>query len=175
MLITFNYKTYFKFLPTPKNNYAVANEKIIQNQKDILTKKYIIDSYILWLYIKYLCKNLKNYKNDYCLDTNYLNIKFKLIITAKTSSALTLVKAPMAHKTWSKEQVGFKYFNVRILIFVRNIKQFLTTNKFPLNLNTLIYLFNYIKNYSPKFTNSIFILDHLTLSFDYIYKPKLYL
>lgn len=166
MLITFNYKSYFKFLPSLENHYVHSADMMNSRLKKYMTTHYSTDSFIFWLYFKYL--------NDIYLKTNNvrwrlfkdLNIDFKFVVTTRTSAVLTLVKSPMAMKTWSKEQVGYKYFNINVTLICLNIGIML--KKLNLNKDNPLHLFfiiDYISRLTKRVDTPVMILKYATIRF----------
>lgn len=134
-------------------------------EKSYIVKKFILDSYIIWLYLAHVYKEcLKNYHE--------LNLKYKLVITSRTSSALTLVKSPMAQKTWSKEQVGYKYFNIKLYLFFKNFDFFYNLIK---NDTWFLYFFTKYLIKLVFYTNTpIMMLKYSIINININYKNKLY-
>lgn len=159
------YKSYFKFLPIKNNDYGIGVFKMYKREKSYNVKKYVIDSFLFWLYFNHLYKLfLQKY--------HYLNIVHKLVITSKTSAALTLVKSPMAQKTWSKEQVGFKYFNIKLYIHVYNFQDITDFH----NNNPLFsyFLIKYIKKLVFISNTPVMLLKYAVINLDLKYKNNIY-
>ena len=117
-----NYKFYFVSIlsPTKINNIrTLLNFKIKFNKN----KKIIIkQSYILLIWIYYILKfNNKNVKTP------------KIFIKPLKKIKFTLIKSPMAHKTFSQEQFLLKFFKL-IIVFNINIKINFNFNNFLLFL-----------------------------------------
>lgn len=122
-----------------------------------LKQIYLLNTYIFWLsileYYKIYKKRsirLKLYNKIFYLykgfTKNYslFNLKLNYVITQDVSSAFTLLRSPMAQKKFSKEQVGFQYYNVTFNVFL-NSNIFLE-NKINLNqLKNLLYIINLLK------------------------------
>lgn len=160
------YKSYFKFLPIKQNVFETSLINMYRREKSYMVKRYVIDSFLFWLYFNHLY-NLcwQKYK--------YLQITHKLIITSKTSAALTLVKSPMAQKTWSKEQVGYKYFNIKLYI---NVKNFTYITNIHNNDTVFIYfLLKYIKNLVFISNTPIMLLKYAIIFLNLNYKNNLYI
>lgn len=137
-----------------------------KREKSYNVKKYVLDSFIFWLYFNHLY-------NFFWKKYHYLNIVHKLVITSKTSAALTLVKSPMAQKTWSKEQVGFKYFNIKLYIHVYNFKNIIKIHKNdPL---FTYFLLKYIKKILFITNTPVMLLKYAIINIDIDYKNILYI
>jgi len=131
---------------------------------------------MLWLYLKYLNNSyIKTNKVPYVNFKN-IKIKFRLVITSRTSAALTLLKSPMAQKTWSKEQVGFKYFNVNLSIFIFNFENMFKLTNIKLDSLYKYYYWMELINKNTCYASSVvLILKYTTVNFDINYESNLYL
>lgn len=123
-------------------NTRLFFQKFEKNDKKI----YVKQSYLLltWFYYLTFLKTKKNLKS---LNFSVLPIRRK---------KYTILKAPMAHKNWSKEQIKFQFYNFKIsfssnftddkkiqtvngaLLFV-----LLSKKNFPLLETNLLFLKNY--------------------------------
>lgn len=121
ILLKFKYKLFFKLNNVNNNDLESAVEKSSQSYKQI----YVLNTFIFWLTLLYNYKmfkekqiNLKLNSKNFILYKGFtkryalVNIKFFFILTKKVSKVFTIIKAPMAHKKFSKEQIGFSYYNV---------------------------------------------------------------
>lgn len=79
------------------------------------------------------------------------NIKFAFLPTRR--KVYTLIKAPMAHKTNSKEQIQFRFFKFSI-----SIRTFFNTLQNPTNLNSGLHLHLLLKKRFPVFETNLLIL-----------------
>ena len=86
--------------PFLTNNLNFNTNKIIKTNKLSLKQSYIILS---WFYYLSFLENKRNKKN-----------KIKFFILPKKIKKFTNTKAPMAHKTFSKEQYQYKFFKIQI-------------------------------------------------------------
>lgn len=164
MIVLFSYNSYFKTLPILNNNFYNGLNDMYYREKSYIIKRYTIDSYILWLYLNHLYTNfLQEYQ--------YLNISTKLIITPVVSSALTLVKSPMAQKTWSKEQVGFKYFNINLYLYIKNfyLLEYIHKN----DITMIYFILKYIKKLTFLTHSPILILHYSVIMLGFNYKNTL--
>ena len=87
----------------------------------------------------------------YYLNYNTTN-KIKLILLPKKKKIYTLVKAPMAHKNWSKEQFSYSYFNFKFKIKM---------NAAPIhNLNYNFFILLLIKKNLIYFETNFFFIKY---------------
>lgn len=133
-------------------------------EKSYIVKRYTLDSFILWLYLNHI---YINFLHEY----HYLDISTKLVITPVTSAALTLVKSPMAQKTWSKEQVGYKYFNINLYLFIKKFN--LITYVHKNNIITIYFMLKYIKKLTFLTNSPILILQYSVIMLDFNYNNNL--
>jgi len=91
---------------------------------------------------------------------NFFNKKTKKIsfaILPKSSKKFTHTRAPMAHKTFSKEQFMYKFFTFKIVF----------NNFFPdvryLNINTILYLILLAKQNFYSFETNLAFLKNFTI------------
>ncbi len=133
-------------------------------EKSYIVKRYTLDSFILWLYLNHI---YINFLQEY----HYLDISTKLVITPVTSAALTLVKSPMAQKTWSKEQVGYKYFNINLYLFIKKFN--LITYVHKNNIITIYFMLKYIKKLTFLTNSPILILQYSIIMLDFNYNNNL--
>jgi hypothetical protein len=132
---------FFVSLITPNFNSVNVD---LQNSNKNFKKIYLKQSYILFTWFYYMTLANKRKKN----------IKvFVLPIQKKIS---TQIKAPIAHKNWSKEQFLFRYYLLRISFFgdfrLKNIPNssdagllcvLLSKKNFPVFETNILFLKNY--------------------------------
>lgn len=127
----FNFISYF----TPHN---LSNIRFFYNnfnkKKLYLKQSYI---YLIWFYYLNQIKSSKNIK------LIFLPSKFRFISN---------IKAPIAHKTKSKEQFFFQYFKFKYKLKLKL--------HYILNFNQLIFLLFFIKNKFPIFETNLFIIKN---------------
>lgn len=119
----------------------------------------------------YNIKKIKNFINIYeSLFLIFIIKKFiknlyfiKFFIKKKEKNLITLIKAPMAHKKFSKEQINYSYYNlnIRILFKIKILHN---------NLIFLLFFFNKIFNNVE--TNLLF-LKFLNIKYKFNKKIKL--
>ena len=108
------------------------------------------------LYTKYSYLILALLKQSFLFYTLELKKQtpiFSCAILKKKSNVLTITKAPMAHKKWSKEQYNIQYFLITFVIKQNIIDKYLfNTSMIP--LLRIFYFSNY--QFSPE-TNIYFL------------------
>ena len=157
----------------------------IKNRKEII-KKNIKFSFFFTSYISpYLLINLKffllcSFKKKNLIKQSYLLLSWFLYLTFLTDTQcklnffimplkkfiFTLTKAPIAHKTWSKEQYKIQFFFIKIS-FYTNLYKFIN-----LNSTNVLLLLLIIKNQFIFFETNLFFLKNFNLLF--ILKNYLY-
>ena len=111
-------------------------------------KKLLIkQTYLITTWIYYLTKEFKNYK---------FSKKPKFFIQPKKTTKLTMIKAPMAHKTFSQEQFLYKYYIITFSIKLNSV--------YNININQFLYLF-FLKKFEIFFKGSnLFFLKKILLT-----------
>ena len=100
-------------------------------------KIFVKQSYMILSWIHYISNSKKNY-----------------IILPSKIKKLTLLKSPMAHKTYSQEQIKFRYYKILKIFKINNKVIKIPNNTGILNLILSIREENYLRNLS---TNLIFL------------------
>jgi len=137
------YTFHFTSLITPHkiNNVRLLNSSsdsnISKKHKKIFTKQ----SYLLMTWLWYIQKN----SNSNCKPS----FAFKPTKVHKT----TIIKSPMAHKTFSQEQLQFQFFNL-VISFTSNFP----TKVSSLTINQLLYLILQLKSSIPFVETNFFLL-----------------
>ena len=126
--------------------HKLTNVRLLNNSRNPLNstkinKLFIKQSYLLMTWLWYLQKTQPSAKKP--------SLAFKPTKINKT----TITKAPMAHKTFSQEQLQFKFFNLVIALKVPVIK---AENK--LTINRSLYLLLQLKNSVPFVETNLFLL-----------------
>lgn len=154
ILLKFKYKLFFKLNTIPNNDLESSINISYQSHKQI----YVLNTFIFWLTLLYNYKifkerqiNLKLKEKNFILYKGFskkyslININFFFILTKKVSKVFTIVKAPMAHKKFSKEQIGFSYYNVTFNVNI--ITNYFSKRRINFsNVKMLIDLILFIKN-----------------------------
>lgn len=108
------------------NNLSLFSDNLLQSFKQI----YVLNTYVFWLALINFYKYQKTQKINlklnntifllYKYNTKFIkfNIKFSYILTKHVSKVFTLLRSPMAQKKFSKEQVGFRYYNINFKIII---------------------------------------------------------
>jgi len=114
-----------------------------------LTKKYkklfVKQSYLLMTWVWYIQQKHNQSK------------KPSFVFKPKQISKLTLLKSPMAHKTFSQEQFQFKYYTLLISFTID------WTSVQHLNVNQSLFLLLNLKNQIPFVETNFFFLKKFTL------------
>ena len=138
-----HYTFHFTSLITPHkiNNIRLLNTdsgyNISKKHKKIFTKQ----SYLLMTWLWYIQKNNTSKSKP--------SFAFKPTKIHKT----TLIKSPMAHKTFSQEQFQFQFFNL-VISFSNKIP----TSNSLITLNQLLYLILTLKSSIPFVETNFFLL-----------------
>ena len=141
--VTIHYTFHFTSLITPHkiNNVRLLNtdlgHNISKKHKKIFTKQ----SYLLMTWLWYIQKNNVSKTKP--------SFAFKPTKVHKT----TLIKSPMAHKTFSQEQFQFQFFNL-VISFSNKV----STHKPLISVNELLYLILTIKSSIPFVETNFFLL-----------------
>lgn len=138
------------------------NSSLIKKpKKKILVKQ----SYIFLMWINYLLQNNNNKDN---LNSS-LSIKKKFpsfFIYPCRNYKTTIIKAPMAHKTFSQEQFMVRYYKLSLSF---KIEMPLTLQ--PNNINKIIFFSNMLRNNIPFVgTNMLFLHKYSVLFSSHDYK-----
>lgn len=132
-------------------NYTFENYKrystLKPNQKIYVKQSYMI---LTWFYyLNFISK--KNIKNKSTLN----NLKF--FITPKLNRKFTITKAPIAHKTRSKEQILFTFFKFRASVTLNNSDYFKDYSFYTSIDQTLLSILLAKKTISFSETNLLFL------------------
>ena len=160
------YTIYFNTLITP---YKIINIRLIFNNLININKKYkfkklfIKQSYLLLTWFWYIKKkhNINNL------------IQPSFIYKPTKKYKITFLKTPMAHKTFSQEQVKLQYFLLQITFKILLPVQFFQTNL--LNINNILYLILNLRQNIPFIETNLFLLKRFKISFDCSDKQILYI
>ena len=152
-LVPMSYKLNFRSIIPPKSNLNIQTLSMNLQESNVDTQRLIVkNSYILLTWLFFMVKTNQNLKKD---------IKFKkyapkFSIKPFRNSKFTIIKAPMAHKTFSQEQYLYSYYSLSTeFIF------FLKRNK--MNLNKLLYFFLVVKQSRFSFETNLFFLQKITI------------
>ena len=126
--------------------HKITNVRLLNNPttpfKSKKTKKiFTKQSYLLMTWLWYIQKNHSSVGKP--------SFAFKPTSVHKT----TLIKSPMAHKTFSQEQLQFKFFNLIVSFYIP-----FTTRVKLLNVNQLVYLILSLKTSIPFVETNFFLL-----------------
>ena len=142
------YSFSFVSLITP---HKITNIRLLNNPvnpfKSKKTKKiFAKQSYLLMTWLWYIQKNHSS--------TGKPSFAFKPTSVHKT----TLIKSPMAHKTFSQEQFQFKFFNLIVSFSIP-----FTTKVETLGINQLAYLILSLKTSIPFVETNFFLLKRFKI------------
>jgi len=119
-----------------------SNSSISKKHKKLFTKQ----SYLLMTWLWYIQKNHS--------ETSKPSFSFKPTNVHKT----TILKAPMAHKTFSQEQLQFKFFQLVISFKIPTPHNFKV-----LTVNQLLYLIISLKSSIPFVETNLFLLKRFQI------------
>lgn len=101
-----------------------------------------------------------------------INLKFSYVITKHISSVFTILKSPMAQKKFSKEQLGFRYYNINFCVKLDS--NIFLNNKINFNnTNNLLYFFIFLKIKFYEMFNGLFMFHgvNVIIKIKYFFKP----
>ena len=130
-----NYLLSFRSIIAPS---SVSNIKLLLN-KTKSNKVLVKQSYLLLTWFTYI-SNTNSGTHSY---------RPKFFIKPLKRSRFTIVKAPMAHKTFSQEQYSFQFYAISISF------KFLLGSQNP-TLNSSLYLAQSVRNSSTFFETNLF-------------------
>lgn len=116
---------------------SVSSAMILSLKSWNKNKIFVKQSYMILSWIYYISNGKKNY-----------------IILPSRVKKLTLLKSPMAHKTYSQEQIKFRYYKILKIFKINNDNIKIPNNVKILNLILNVRGENYLKGLS---TNLIFL------------------
>lgn len=131
--------------------YIINNVKLLSDYDNDERKIFIKQSYILltWFYyISSLTSSINSKK------------KLKIAVLPTKRKIFTLTKAPMAHKTWSKEQYKFQYYKFKIS-FVSSFKD----NNSVTSVNSALLFSLLAKKNISNFETNVFFLKSFSFFF----------
>lgn len=132
-------------------NYTFENYKRYASLKPN-QKIYVKQSYMLltWFYyLNFISKKTTKYEK------NFNSLKF--LITPKLKRKFTITKAPIAHKTRSKEQILFTFFKFKVLFTLSNLSHFKEYSSYTSIDQTLLSILLTKKTICFNETNLLFL------------------
>jgi ribosomal protein S10 len=150
----FSYSLISLFPPKHTSNLSLLN---FSNSNFSKNKILIKQSYILATWLNYFVKNLNQLTSKKEVDTLSKPAIFVLPLRKKK---FTLIKAPMAHKTFSQEQFQFSFYKLT-LSFTFPSKIFLFEKP---NINQALFLILNLRSTSFYFGTSLFFLKNVKFS-----------
>lgn len=141
------------FLLNDLRLHVISSSPTTRGKSTALVKQ----SYLLFTWFYYLKESAvhSNKKNWSFTDKP---ISFSFLPTR--SSNYTLTKAPMAHKTNSKEQYSFRFFK-----FKTSIQTFIPRSVIPSSIDSGLISVLLIKSVFPVFETNLLLLKHYTITF----------
>lgn len=135
----------------------ISKNGTFRNNK-ILVKQ----SYLLITWIHYLCKTNEGSSTK---QSNNLTKKPSFFIHPYSQSKITLIKSPLAHKTFSQEQFLTRYYRVSVSFKPNTI---LHNQDLISSVNGSIYSANFIRNNVPLISTNLLFLKRMS----YIYNSN---
>lgn len=123
-----------------------SSRLIFQTQPTDVRKLHLKQSYLLltWFYYLTFIQNPQKVKS------------LNLFVQPLKPQKYTILKAPMAHKTWSKEQIQFKFYKFKI-----SFKSFLMENNRLRSCDEALLFILLSKRFFPVFeTNLLFMKNY---------------
>ena len=152
MILIVKFKLFFKLYTVKNNDISLLSDNLLSSFKQI----YVLNTYIFWLALINYYKKTKMTNTNLLIDnkkyiitkhkTNFMrvNCKFSYVLTKHVSKVFTLLRSPMAQKKFSKEQVGFRYYNMNFKLIIDSdyfTKSLINFSK----LSNIIFFFLWIK------------------------------
>lgn len=143
---------------TNKNDTELLSKNgTYKNNKIIIKQSYLL---ITWIY--YLCKNTDNHDDK---NRNNFDKKPSFFIYPYSQSKTTLIRSPLAHKTFSQEQFLTRYYSISVSFKPFNSLQ---CNDVVDSVNGSVYSSNFIRNQTPIISTNLFFLKKIS----YIYSSS---
>ena len=133
------------------------------SKKNNINKLYVKQSYMLLTWFYYL--SFLQTKDS--LSTNVDKNAIKIFILPKKKKIFTSTKAPIAHKTRSKEQFSFSFFTFKISTF------FFFKKNHSLSSNLTLYILLITKNFMSCSETNLFFLKNLKTMVNF-YDPSFF-
>ena len=142
----FRFTSLVRLAPPAKYNFLESSKFIhtAHPSHRLISKR----SYLVFAWLKYL--TTLNYQLDQCW-------RVKIAMLPSTKSLYTITKAPMAHKTHSKEQFVFKFYHFAITFKVT--KPLLVTS-YSFSAHSLAYILALTKQLFPVFETNLLYLRY---------------
>jgi len=149
-LPTVRYSFRFTSLVAPHIPSFIADDSKLSDpvstRRAFLKKSYLLASWLLYL----------SHKST----SNAAKSTPRIAILPSRQIVYTLTKAPMAHKTNSKEQFLFKYYNFKFSVELR-----LTSQTAPSTINQGAYSLTLTKELFPVFETNLLFLKYYNVSY----------
>jgi len=148
--ILYSYKFATLFKPSTISDLSLINLNNNNTNNKILIKQ----SYLILMWISYI--------------TNKNSSKFFFYIYPKKIKIKTIIKAPMAHKTFSQEQLSLKYYQLSTSFKINTIDV-----NYCNSVNNTIHFYYFLKNLNYMYGTNLLFLKRM--SFIYYFKDNQYL
>ncbi len=176
----FKFKLFFKLYTIKNNDIGLLSDNLLNSFKQV----YVLNTYIFWLalitYYKKLKKtntNLLINRTNYILTkykTNYSKVscKFTYVLTKHVSKVFTILRSPMAQKKFSKEQLGFRYYNINFKLTIDSdyfLKHGINFSK----MSNILYFFLWIRGEFYEIFCGLFLFHGFNISIftKYFFSP----
>ena len=150
----FTYSLISLFPPKHTSNLSLLN---FNNSNFSKNKILVKQSYILATWLKYFVKNLGRSTSEKELAISSKPAIFVLPLRRKK---FTLIKAPMAHKTFSQEQFQFSFYKLTLSFTFPNQIFFFEKP----NINQTLFILLHLRSTSFYFGTSLFFLKNIKFS-----------
>lgn len=151
---------------------SMSSDYSSSNTTTKFTKIFVKQSYLLLVWVSYLTKYSTTTSTNHSqissesASTTFLTKKPSIVFLPKRKTKLTFLKTPMAHKTFSQEQVSFSFFKVSISF--NPAPRIPTYNEFfvaPESVNAGLLVYTFLYNNIPFVSTNLFFLHRLKYSF----------
>jgi len=147
--VSYNFTFISLISPNLLNNIRIDDINLVSSTRSKKSSILVKKSYLIMTWLYYLSFTVTNKAEEN-------PIKFTFLPTLRRK--YTLTKAPMAHKTNSKEQFVFKFYKCRVSIKTQLVQEFSLNSVDQL----LLALLN-AKNYFPFFSTNLLFLKFYSI------------
>ena len=151
---------YFSSLIAP--NFAGANDPTLSFNLEALPRKiHLKKSYLALSWLNYLSSKVDNFSTETNIHVTKSRTTHLAIMPSKRS-LYTLTKAPMAHKTNSKEQFMFRFYFFKFSTYVS-----IDPSNTPSTIDEARLFSFLVSRTFPAFETNLLFLKYYQLSFPY--------
>lgn len=153
--IPLHYKLSFRSIIPPKSNLNIQTLTMNLQDPSLIDPKRLIvkNSYLILTWLFFLIKTNQNLKKD----IKYHKYAPKFSVKPFKNSKFTIIKAPMAHKTFSQEQYLYSYYSLSTEF------SFFLKNSF-LDLNKLLHFFLILKQSKFSIETNLFFVQKICVT-----------